>query len=357
MNRFLVFLLFALPLSAISQITWHDAASLPIYGKATEQTLTRYERLPTSLENNIRQHLWDLGRNSAGLALRFRSNSTGIHVKWETRNNLRMNHMTPTGICGLDLYILQDDNTWAFAGNGRPDAKFTEAAIVKNMTPEEREFMLYLPLYDGPISLEIGVDSLATLEQPKVDLPVKKGPIVFYGTSIMQGGCANRPGMCHTNILQRWLNRECINLGFSGNARLDTEIAEVIGRVENPSLIVLDFVPNCTAEEIRKLAEDFYTIVRTKHPNTPILFVENPLFPHMKFDQESYKDVTSRNEALAEFFAQLKARNEQRIYYLPARDIVGNDGEASVDGVHLTDLGYYRFAKVMLPICEMLIGK
>ena len=266
-------LIFGLLLAASThaQLLYHDASAFPLLGKATDATLTRYERLPASLESVSRKPLWDLGRNSAGLALRFRSNSTCIGAKWEVRDNRSMNHMTPTGIKGLDLYCLQDGK-WVFAGSGRPQGKVNEATIVKNMDPEEREYLLYLSLYDGVTSLAIGVDSLSTLEQPTVDLPVREKPVVFYGTSILQGGCASRPGMAHTNILERWLNRECINLGFSGNALLDLEIAELIATVD-ASMFVLDFLPNATVEQMKERAEKFYSIVRSKHPETPILFV------------------------------------------------------------------------------------
>lgn len=182
---------------------------------------------------------------------------------------MSMNHMTPTGIKGLDLYCLQDGK-WIFAGSGRPQGKVNKATIVSNMLPEEREYLLYLSLYDGVTSLSIGVDSLAEITQPAVDLPQREKPVVFYGTSILQGGCASRPGMAHTNILERWLNRECINLGFSGNALLDLEIADVIAGVD-ASMFVLDFVPNATVEQMKERADKFYTIIRSKHPDTPVL--------------------------------------------------------------------------------------
>ena len=109
-----------------------------------------------------------------------------------------------------------------------------------------------------------------------------RSPLFFHGTSILQGGCASRPGMAHTNILERWLNRECINLGFSGNALLDLEIAELIATVD-ASMFVLDFLPNATVEQMKERAEKFYSIVRSKHPDTPILFVEDPIFTHSRF--------------------------------------------------------------------------
>ena len=151
--RIRVFILgLLLAASTQAQLLYRDASVFPLLGKATDATLTRYERLPASLESVSRKPLWDLGRNSAGLALRFRSNSTCIGAKWEVRDNRSMNHMTPTGIKGLDLYCLQDGK-WVFAGSGRPQGKVNEATIVKNMDPEEREYLLYLSLYDGVTSL------------------------------------------------------------------------------------------------------------------------------------------------------------------------------------------------------------
>lgn len=339
-----------LAISANAQIVYHDAAAFPLLGKATAATLTRYERLPDSLENISRKPLWELGRNSAGLAIRFRSNSTCIAAKWEVLLNRSMNHMTPTGIKGIDLYCMQDGK-WVFAGSGRPQGKVNEATIVKNMLPQEREYLLYLSLYDGVTSLAIGVDSLAAINQPAIDSPVRRKPIVFYGTSILQGGCASRPGMAHTNILERWLNRECINLGFSGNALLDLEIAQVAAGVD-ASMFVLDFLPNATVEQMKERADKFYSIIRSKHSDTPILFVEDPIFTHSRFDMNVGKEIKNKNETLHAIFRSLKKRGEKNIYLLSSKDIIGHDGEATVDGVHFTDLGFMRYAEVLYPVLK-----
>ena len=137
-----------------------------------------------------------------------------------------MNHQTLTGTRGLDLYVLSDKGEWRYLASGLPslNSKDCEQKVVGSMEAKWREYMLYLPLYDGLTKLEVGVDAQAVLEAPKVDLPRHDKPIVMYGTSILQGGCANRPGMAHTSILSRRFNREVINLGFSGNALLDLEI-------------------------------------------------------------------------------------------------------------------------------------
>lgn len=339
-----------LVLSVQAQTVFHDASAFPLLGKATGNTLTRYERLPDSLQHISRKPLWELGRNSAGLAIRFRSNSTRIAAKWEVLRNMNMNHMTATGIKGLDLYCLQDGK-WVFAGSGRPQGKVNQATIVKDMLPEEREYLLYLSLYDGVVSLSIGVDSLSLIDGPAVDLPVRTKPLVFYGTSILQGGCASRPGMAHTNILERRLNRECINLGFSGNALLDLEIARVMAGVD-ASVFVLDFVPNATVEQIKEHAGEFYAIIRSKHPHTPILFVENPLFTHSRFNRSIAKEVEDKNAALNAVFRSLKARGEKNIHLLSSEKMIGYDGEATVDGVHFTDLGFMRYAEMLYPVLK-----
>ena len=214
--------LLLLATTATAQV-WTNADELPLYGKAREDTKERYERLPAEFEGRSRDAVWYLGRNSAGLYIRFRSNSTAIWCRWTAKFGNQMNHQTLIGKRGVDLYTLTEKNGWRFMGAGKSaiNDRTTTDKIVGNMTPEWREYMLYLPLYDGVTSLEIGVDSTATVEPPKVDSPQHERPIVMYGTSILQGGCANRPGMCHTSIISRRLNREVINLGFSGNALLD----------------------------------------------------------------------------------------------------------------------------------------
>ncbi len=354
MRTFFTVLACLLGLSIHAQLVFYDASKFPVLGKATENTLSRYERLPGNLETALRKQLWDLGRNSAGLTVRFRTNSTSVAARWETRNNFRMNHMTATGICGLDLYCLVNGK-WIYAGTGMTQGKQSKATIVKNMTTEEREFMLHLPLYDGLIALEIGVDSLATLSQPMVDLPAQDSPIVFYGTSILQGGCANRPGMTHTNILQRWLQRECINLGFSGNARLDYEIAHLMASVENASLFVIDCLPNVTPEKVNESMEQFYAIIRKAHPDTPILFIENPPFPNALFNQEIAKELATENKLLGEIVEKLKKQGDKNVHLFTSENMIGSDGEATVDACHFTDLGFMRYAEALLPVIKKLI--
>lgn len=335
---------------AYGQIVYHDASEFPLLGKATISG-NRYERFPDSLERISRPVLWRLSRNSAGLAIRFKSNSTRIDLKWENLYNNHMNHMTDTGARGLDLYCWEGKDGWRFVNSARPGGKQpNQTTVIANMRSMEREYMLYLPLYDGLTSLQIGVDSLSYIGAPELNYPVCQKPIVFYGTSILQGGCASRPGMAHTNIISRRLNRECINLGFSGNGKLDLEVARVMAEVD-AGAFVLDFVPNASVEDMKERMLTFYRIIRNKHPETPIIFIEDPIFTHTRYDERIAEEVTKKNKTLRELFDRIKRElHDKRITLISSRKMLGDDGEATVDGIHFTDIGMTRYADLVCPV-------
>lgn len=357
MKNFIAFLAVAIAMVILSgsasaqNVVYTDASVFPLYGKVSEQTNERYERLPSSLEGVSREPVWYLGRHSAGLFIRFRSNSTSIHARWESTFNNTMTHMTDTGTKGLDLYALVDGE-WRHVCSAQPQGKKSERCIIANMDPVEREYMLYLSLYDGVKSLEIGVDEGSMLDLPAVDRPSREKPVVMYGTSILQGGCANRPGMAHTNIIGRRLDREVINLGFSGNALLDMEIAELMASVEDPGLYVLDYVPNASAQAIDEVGEQFFRIIRDAHPEVPVVFIEDVIFPHTIFDNKILEEVTKKNVAQKRLFKKLKKSGEKRIYYISAEGMIGDDGEATVDAIHFTDLGAMRYVDHVLPVIK-----
>src|SRR5204863_7790533 len=157
-----------------------------------------------------------------------------------------------------------------------------------SLAPGMHEYMAYLPLYNGVESLEVGVSPGAKFEgiKPRADKPV-----VFYGTSITQGGCASRPGMVHTAILGRRLGVPVVNLGFSGNGRMEPEVAKLLAELD-PAVYVLDCLPNMTAQGVAERVEPFVRTLREARPHTPILLVEDrfyansPLLPALRQHNE-----------------------------------------------------------------------
>ena len=333
-------------------IQWHDAASLPLFGKAVQDTYSRYSRLPASYESKSRKELWNLGQNSAGLYLRFRTDSKNISLRWTSLQNNWMNHMTPTAIKGLDLYALEPEG-WRFVRSARPGKEAcSECKVIENMDGKEREYMLYLSLYDGVSSLYLGLDKSAVLLEPAIDSPRSAHPVVMYGTSILQGGCCSRPGMAHTSIISRCLDVECVNLGFSGNAFLDMEIAELMAATPSPSAFVLDYVPNASEKMIKEKGEAFFHILRAAHPEVPVVFVEDVDFPYLAYDIKAREIVYAKNKAQKELFRKLKASGEKRIYYIGAEQISPSDGEGTVDGIHFTDYGMRHYAAALSAVLK-----
>ena len=295
-----------------SQRSFHDVAGfLPVYGKLRDCKNPLYSRLSSDMQPTVRKALWNLSQNTAGLYVRFRTNSTSVGARWTVKYNNQFNHITATAVKGLDLYCLQDGK-WQFVNSAIPTGKENHVTIVKNMLPQEREFMLYLPLYDGIDKLEIGIDPGAEIVASELNSPDRENPIVMYGTSILQGASASRPGMAATNIIGRRFDREVVNLGFSANAFLDKEIAELMSEVE-ASAYVLDFVPNASVSQIKELTIPFYRILRKKHRTTPIIFVEDPQFPSAVYNRVLADKIREKNEALQLVYKELQKEKEKNM--------------------------------------------
>lgn len=281
-------------------LVYHDARQFPVLGTVV-LVEEGYTRFPDSLKNQVeRELLYTLGTNTAGMAIRFSSDATALSAKWVSTLELEMNHMTPVGIRGLDLYTLDDNSEWTFVSSVRPtcNKKASQYSIVSGMERKMREYLLYLPLYDGIDSLYIGIDSAAVIQMPNVDLPIREKPIVVYGTSITQGACASRPGMAYTNILEREMNREFYNFGFSGNGQLDMEVAQLLVTID-AGLYIMDCLPNNTAERLRERLEPFYRYLREHRPDVPILFIESPLFPIIRYNQGTADAINAKKRSVA----------------------------------------------------------
>lgn len=335
-------------------LKYFDASRFPVIGKIYPDSLPLFARIPYFLKPLTRKAVWNLGQNSAGLAIRFRSDSPLISVKWENAFNNSMGHMSLVAVRGLDLYCYTEGK-WKFVNSARPTPRLNEWTVINNMIPAEREYMLYLPLYDGILSLQIGIAPSFSITQPLLPCPAMNKPVVFYGSSITQGACASRPGMAATSIIGRMLNIQTINLGFSGNAFLDYEVAEMMAEVD-ASVYVLDYVPNASPEQISEKTEKFVGILRKARPEVPLVFVEDPIFTHSAFDLKIAKEIKDKNEALDRVFASLKKEGIKNIYLIKGEALMPDNGESTVDGIHFTDCGFERYAHVMLPLLKEIIN-
>ncbi|MBR6212945.1 MAG: SGNH/GDSL hydrolase family protein [Bacteroidales bacterium] len=334
-----------------SELKYVDAGSLMLINQGYDNTELRYSRLPLDMKKATRKAVWDLGLNSAGLAIRFSTDSRTIGFRWTLLNNFIMHHMAGTGIRGIDLYRLDENDHWHFVGTAIPNGKDSTKTqlAVSGMDGREHEYMAYLPLYDGVTKVEVGVTKNAHIGMPHRDILVKGSgkPIMFYGTSITQGGCASRPGMVYTSIISRELGKECINLGFSGNARMDKSMAEIVARVDAEQYVI-DCLPNCTINTLRDSAYYFMTFLAKNRPDAIIYMVENIWYSHANVNLEVRDLLIEKNAWWHELYLKLRKEGYDNLRYIPADAISGPDGEGSVDGTHQTDLGFLRMAEGFL---------
>lgn len=341
-----------------------DSESLRIINKGFHDSERTYSRFPKWLKDSVREALWERQEESAGMGIRFATNSSRIGARYHLLRNGHMLHMADTGLKGSDLYILEGDSVWRHVNTNRPavnnpEEKKCETTYVSNLdTTAMREYMIYLPLYDGVLDFEVKVDSASTITKGNPEVISPKGRILCYGTSIMQGGCASRTGMASSNILSRRLNREVINLGFSGQGKMDFPVARAIAQVPDLDLIILDPVPNCTEMMCDTLTYDFVKIIREARPDVPILMVEGPIYPYARYDSYFGDYLPKKNKAYRRNYERLKAEKPENLYYIDSINLDGPEDDGTVDGIHLTDLGFVHYADKLYPvIVEILNSK
>ncbi|HOF40016.1 MAG TPA: SGNH/GDSL hydrolase family protein [Candidatus Hydrogenedentes bacterium] len=337
-------------------LLWYDAANLPIDGKGWNDVAACYDRLPARAEGVVRPPVWNLSRDSAGLAIRFQTDSPAIAARWVLRDsNLAMPHMPATGVSGLDLYVKLADR-WMWVANGRPSQVTMQASLVTGIPEGMREYLLYLPLYNGVTSVHIGINPDSVLAAPPERSETTRSPVLFWGTSITQGGCASRPGMAYPSIVGRMMDRPTINLGFSGNGKLEPEMAAFIAELD-VAVFVLDCCPNLKPEEIAERTEPVVQVLREAHPDTPIVLMENIIYQSGYFLPGTRRAYEAKNAELKAAYERLTAAGVTNLHYIPCDNLLGDDAEATVDGTHATDLGFQRMAEAVTPILKSLAGE
>jgi hypothetical protein len=345
-------------LARVDTIPWHDIRHLDVEGKGWTETKSFFDRLPAKAEGVVRGPVWSLSLDSAGMCVRFVTDANEIQARWELRSkSLAMPHMPATGVSGLDLYVKEANAKWKWLAVGRPTQfPVNSVTLVKDIPEGTREYLLYLPLYNGVSSVEIGIpNGYALWKAPPY--PDNRQPIVFYGTSITQGGCASRTGMVHTAIIGRRLNYPVINLGFSGNGRMEPEMGDLLAELD-PSVYVLDCLPNMDGKAVAERVEPFVRKLRRAHPDTPVLFVEDRTYSDAFMIQERKQRNTENRRALRKVYSRLTAEGDKHLHYLHGGRLLRDDRDnlATVDGSHPTDLGFMRQADAFCEVLEPILS-
>jgi hypothetical protein len=245
----------------------------------------------------------------------------------------------------VDLYSKDKSGRWRFVANGRPAAVTNTARFTP---PSSQPCLLYLPLYNGVTSVAIGIPTGNTITVPDTAVIKQRKPIVFYGTSITQGGCASRPGMVFTAIVGRQLDTPVINLGFSGSGKMEPAMADLLAELD-PSAYVLDCLWNMSPKLVSTRIEPFVKTLRAARPDTPIWLAEDC----------SVRNIcpTEKGSILRAIHHKLTAEGVKNLYFLSNQGMLGDDTDGTVDGCHPNDLGMMRQAEVFVKALSPLLAK
>lgn len=326
-----------------TKFRYEDALKLTVVGKMLPDQ-SGFKRIDTAAYPNLPSNVKRLLNHSAGLAISFNTNSTTISAKWCVTVSKAALNLTAIANKGLDLYI-KKNGKWQFAGVGRPDKVCSESVIVKNMDKGEKECLLYLPLYDETKSLEIGVEESATLQAAAE--PFKRR-ILIYGSSIVHGASASRPGMAYPAILSRATGLNFLNMGVSGSAKMEKEVADLVAKIPADAYI-LDCVPNSSPEEITERTANLVNTIRKHHPAAPIIVLPTIVREGGFFDQSIGKRVAQQNINIKKEVDLLLKNGVKDLFFISTKNLLGTDHDGTTDGTHPNDLGFSRMVEAWKP--------
>ncbi len=336
---------FDIPLTVNKQnIQFHNSLSAPfeIYGLLYENG--HFRRMPEVFSQPVSRNVHNLSRNTAGGRLRFRTDSSCVVIHAIMPHIGKMSHFALCGSAGFDLYINNE-----YHASYLPPFHITDGfqGVVELGSRQMREITLHFPLYSDVTELYIGLDDTAALEAPTPYQAKKK--MVFYGSSITQGGCASRPGTAYPTLVARHFDSDFINLGFTGNAKGEPAMAEYIKTLPM-SVFIYDYDHNApSVEHLKNTHENMFKIIREANPNLPIVMLSRPRY----FPTEEEKE---RLAIIRQTYENALANGDKNVYFIDGKTLLQLcQNEGTVDGCHPTDLGFFSMAQTLIGLLETIL--
>lgn len=349
-----------------NDIIWYDPLNsdkFNLCGTIYSKKEKKYTRLSNENINNIKnvnKNISYLSLNTAGIQLKFKTDSNKIVIKADMFKFNYMSHMTAIGQSGFDLYYYNESlKKYVFHNSTKFDINTYnyEINLLETSFNKMTDYIINFPLYNGINSLLIGLCKNANVIPSYFK---NEGKILLYGTSIAQGGCVSRPGMLYTNILSRNLDIEFLNMGFSGNAFNELEMAIELSKIKDLKLFIIDSEANAGINEtLKNNLEKFLLTFYKSNPNVPVL-----LLSRTKFQMDLYDTYRiNLNKIYDKFFKKIVKKFRKlkyKIYYLDGKKSFKDEKnffEYTVDGIHPTDLGNFDMAKYHLKKIKKIMLK
>lgn len=328
------------------------AAELPVFGlPGFVEDRPQLRRLPERMKEKLPKAVWDLAQHPSGGRIRFRTDSGHVGLVAQNPHFSNMYHMASVGENGFDVYVNQQ-----YLGSAWPDGTGKirqEWPIGEPGTLRDVEF--YLPLYKGVTIEEVSVDANAKVEAPTPYAIAK--PVVYYGSSITQGGCASNAGGSYAAILERKLHADFVNLGFSGSGLGEPALADAILELD-PSCIVLDFWGNPSAALFAERLPVFVAKLREKFAQLPILVVTPMYFSKESVDPAVAKEQNEKRAFAQQFVEHRRVAGDAQLHLVDGLKLLGpGQADGLVDGVHPNSLGFYYCAQGLEPVLRRVLRK
>lgn len=319
-------------------LVFYSALDLPfhIYGLIYENG--KYRRLPEAVAKSVSEGVYSLHAHASGGRVRFRTNSNYIAISAQMENIGKMDHFALTGSAGFDLYTATD-GTDKYFGTFRPPFKIADGyeSVLDFEDNTMREITINFPLYSDVVALYIGLQESAIVEEPTPYAYDK--PIVYYGHSITQGGCASRPGNSYPNILSRRFNIDFVNLGFSGNACGEQQIADYIANLDM-KILVMDYDHNAPTPLLQNTHEKMFRTIRASHPSLPIVMMTTTTMPRFSDDRSKRRGIVYKT------YQNAKNNGDQNVYFWDgAKEFAPYEEFGTVEGCHPNDYGFAGIAQ------------
>ena len=336
-------------------ITFRNAEEEPfkIYGVTKQETEAepngQYCRMDHKVSKEVSFNVTWLNYNTAGGRVRFKTNSPSVTILFKQSGIPNYSHMCRVGSSGFDLYLEEDDGTSVYKGSFIPpfDKKEGYVSTLNIGNGEMKNVCINFPLYSNVIDLQIGLKNDAVLEAPR-PYTIEK-PIVYYGSSITQGGCASRPGNSYQGFISRRFDCDYLNLGYAGSAKAEPEVSEYIKNLDM-SVFVYDYDYNAPSlEHLKDTHETFFKVIRDAHPELPIIMMSRPYF----LDDPG---TVARREIIEDTYNNALKNGDKNVYFLNGKQLMalcGNDG--NVDGCHPNDLGFFSMAQALIGVLEKIM--
>lgn len=336
------------------EVQWLNVREEPfdLYGLYQPKTEPYFHRLPEAVAKSASPQVEALSQESAGGRVRFSTDSPFVAIRATYRAVGRSPHLTLVSTAGFDLYIDDDFGSRYVREFRMPyDMDDRYEQLVQVGEKKMRSYTVHFPIHSVVETLEIGVAPGSEVEKGAAYRPMD--PIVIYGSSIVHGTAASRPGLTYENVISRSLNMDFLNLGFSGNAKAEIPLAEYIATLPM-SAFVFDYDHNApNAEFLQQTHYPFYEAFRRLRPDVPLVMISRP----NHWTAQPGADCPARRDVVLRSYLKAREQGDRNVYFIDGMSFFADEEmyDCTMDNLHPNDLGFRKMGNHIAAVLRHIL--